>query len=383
LAIPILKTKNAFDSLIEQQFVFTYNGSQVFKNRLVIYKNSDNSQVYDNTETTFQLYHTLSASVLTNGVQYNAKLSVFDKDGNESGFSNSIVFTCHKTPILSVDIEQNQIVKNSYLPINLTYTSEDGELLNYWNLILYNSGNVQISQTDQILATQSMGTTINSLENNTAYSFEIIGTTVDGMIISTGKINFSVVYIEPTTFNKVILTNNSDDGTVGVESHLISVDGQTNMNPITYIDNIEMDLTQGNKVWFDNGFQISNNFTKQLIIRNPLPYQIIYYATNGTEQLSLKYMLGDFEDGEKAYFLLEIINPILTTRIASDIFNKLDYSEAVYVDIRNKDGLWGIQVNNYSVSVEEWNNYNLTVEEWNNKNINIEDFRLKGKLLLT
>jgi len=142
-------------------------------------------------------------------------------------------------------------------------------------------------------------------------------------------------------------------------------------------------LTQGNKVWFDNGFQISNNFTKQLIIRNPLPYQIIYYATNGTEQLSLKYMLGDFEDGEKAYFLLEIINPILTTRIASDIFNKLDYSEAVYVDIRNKDGLWGIQVNNYSVSIEEWNNYNLTIEEWNNKNISIEDFRLKGKLLLT
>ena len=343
----------------------------------------DNSQVYDAIETTFQLYHTLSASVLTNGVQYNAKLSVFDKDGNESGFSNSIVFTCHKTPVLSVDVEQNQIVKNSYLPINLTYTSEDGELLNYWNLILYDSGNVQINQTDQILATQSMGTTINSLENNTAYSFEIIGTTVDGMVISTGKVYFSVIYIEPTTFNKVILTNNSDDGTVGVESHLISADGRTNMNPITYIDNIEMDLTQGNKVWFDNGFQISNNFTKQLIIRNPLPYQIIYYATNGTEQLSLKYMLGDFEDGEKAYFLLEIINPILTTRIASDIFNKLDYSEAVYVDIRNKDGLWGIQVNNYSVSIEEWNNYNLTIEEWNNKNINIEDFRLKGKLLLT
>lgn len=344
MSLPILAIQSSFDALNDRRFNFNYQGNQVFKNRLIVYKASDNSEIYNQIQTSFTLYHTLPANSLQNGIQYSAKLSIFDKDNIESDFSNSIAFTCHKTPVITINVPNNLIVQNSYLPINVVYSSSDGEVLDHWRLILYDSGHSVIKSTDIILASSSMGTTINGLENSKQYYVEVIGTTVNKMTCTTGQIAFSVTYIEPTVFSQVIATNIPEDGVIKVESHMIDIEGKSVPDSPIYINNNEVDLTtSGSKVWFDNGFIINGDFTEQYVLRNPLPYQICINTTNGVEIMTVKYMLGDFDTGEKAYFLLEVKNKVLTVRVATEIFDPLQVSQSVYLLIRRVNNLYAIK----------------------------------------
>ena len=89
MSSPLLYNKNAFDSMTETEFLFNWIGNQSVKNRLKIFKNSDNSQVYDQTLTTFQLKHTLPANTLINGETYWAEVYAIDINNTQSPASKS------------------------------------------------------------------------------------------------------------------------------------------------------------------------------------------------------------------------------------------------------------------------------------------------------
>ena len=74
---PVLNTQVAFDATQAHTFTFTVYGSgaQVTANKLTIRKQSDNSIVYQQQQTTFKFEHTLPAGSLTNGNYYNAPSS--------------------------------------------------------------------------------------------------------------------------------------------------------------------------------------------------------------------------------------------------------------------------------------------------------------------
>lgn len=252
MSIPIITLFKTFDATKDFTVIFSYNGSQVFENQITVRDNVTNVVIYQHKVESLQLNAIIPADTLTNGTQYNCYINVFDEDGKISDNSETVVFTCHKTPIISIDVSANQIIKNSYLTVNVSYTTVDNELLNYWKLRLYDSGDVLIRETDEFLATQTMQTIINGLENNASYRLEVIGTTVDNMEVSTGKIPIAVTYKQPDIFNKLELINLPEDGEIKVDSHLIAIEGKSLPSPPSYINNTEIDLSKYCKYILDD-----------------------------------------------------------------------------------------------------------------------------------
>ena len=94
LTRPTLLPVPAFDAT--QQFTFTFTAqsgtSQIVANKLVIRNQDTNDIVYEEKQETYRYEHTLNAGELTNGVYYNATLTVFDANDNESTASIPILF---------------------------------------------------------------------------------------------------------------------------------------------------------------------------------------------------------------------------------------------------------------------------------------------------
>ena len=127
MVTPILLSKLAFDKSYATTFPFTSNGgNQVVKNRLQIANNVTGVVVYDSTQTTYQLYHTLAENTLTNGTYYNARLKTYDVANNESEWSNTIQFYCFQTPTLTFQNFQSTI-NNSTQLFEALYSQFNGE----------------------------------------------------------------------------------------------------------------------------------------------------------------------------------------------------------------------------------------------------------------
>jgi hypothetical protein len=320
MSIPVITSFQAFDATKDFDITFSYKGNQVYGNQIQIYDNALNEKVYDDTVTSFQLKHLITANTLTNGLSYYVILRVFDKNNSYSDFSSSVLFNCFLSPTFSIDITSNQIVENSYLDVNISYNSTDGELLNTWQISLYDSGNVLISITDIIYASVSLTTSVSGLINNNKYYIKATGVTLHGMELSTDLIPFNVQYIRPTMFSQVALTNNSINGDVEIQSYMASIEGAANPSPPTYIDDKEIDLK----------------------INIP---SVLDVFSNGSNTITLFVMKGTFSIGaeEQLYFLLNVSNGITNYRVATKPMDlPTSDSQQIYIDIRKKDNLYDI-----------------------------------------
>ena len=145
---PLLYNKQAFDSTEITEFIFNYSGNQSIKNRLRIFNNVDSTQVYDGTQTTFQLKHTLPANTLINGNTYWCEVYTIDINEVQSPASNKIIFKTFTKPTWSFsNLISDQIIRNSSYQVQLTYSQPEGELLNSYQVSLYNSGQSLLHQS--------------------------------------------------------------------------------------------------------------------------------------------------------------------------------------------------------------------------------------------
>lgn len=89
LTRPTLIAVPSFDAT--QSFTFTFTvqsgSSQIVANQLTIRRQSDNQIIYNEKQETFKYEHIVNADELTNGTYYNAVVSVFDVDDNQSPVS--------------------------------------------------------------------------------------------------------------------------------------------------------------------------------------------------------------------------------------------------------------------------------------------------------
>ena len=97
LTRPTLIAVPSFDAT--QSYIFTFavqsGTAQIVANRLTIRRQSDNQVVYDEKQETFKYKHVVNANELVNGTYYNAVVSVFDADNNQSPTSIPIQFWCY------------------------------------------------------------------------------------------------------------------------------------------------------------------------------------------------------------------------------------------------------------------------------------------------
>jgi hypothetical protein len=111
MAKPILYNADAWDSSKEKTFNFLWEGNQSFGNILQIRNNLTDKIVYEESETTMQLKHTVPANTLKNGILYNVRVAVIDIDNNVSEYSDPMLFYCYTTPTFTFDnIQENQVI---------------------------------------------------------------------------------------------------------------------------------------------------------------------------------------------------------------------------------------------------------------------------------
>lgn len=302
LTRPTLLQTAAFDATQEHifQFVVQGTGSQVVANKLTIRDQETNQIVYTEKQETFAYQHTVNADELTNGKYYNAVLSVFDTDNNESAASIPIQFYCYTTPTIAFsNLPVNNVVTNSSFNFEFTYNQVQGERIDRYIVELYDTEGEVIFNSDAQYVTDGTppyngSYQIKGLETDTQYGISIRAITINDTEISTGTILFTVAYSKPDIFTALQLENNCKGGYIYIKSNLIFIDGDSNPSPPIYIDDKEVDLTNPDHwVEWNDGYTISGDFLARLWFRDPNPYSQIFELSNiAGQSIKLNFMQG-------------------------------------------------------------------------------------------
>ena len=327
---PILSSTNAFDATISHNFQFfvSPNSDQIVANRLVVQLASDNTEIYNEISTTFQYIHTLPQNSLTNNAQFYAYLTTFNSNNDESLSSNIILFSCYSTPIVQfTNLNPDQIINNSGYEFDLSYTQNEGEEVESYQIVLYDINNEQIATSGTLYDTL-LKYSFTGLLDNVGYKIKADIVTVHGMIATTGYINFTVNYTTPIIASALILENLPNSGQIKISTNIINIVGTSNPDPPTYIDNEIIDLTQGEDyVQFDNGFNLNGDFTLKLWGLNFTNQEILctLYGENDTEITKYRIEIQYFYDqifvnvtvGSLKYHIYsDVISP---TPLSSDV----------------------------------------------------------------
>ena len=288
LTTPILYSVSAFDA--QNSFAFQFasiGGSQVVANTLTIKDNATLTAIYSETQTTFKFEHILPANTLTNGTYYQATLTTKDAQGNISTPSAPIQFYCYSQPSFEIsNMPAGNVVTNSSYAFTVTYNQAQGEILNAYVFNLYSVSGALISTSNVMYNTDSslplnVSYLFSGFEDNASYSIEVNGVTANGMQITTGRISFTTNYTNPETFSDLILTNNCKGGYITIKSNVIGIDGVSNPEMPTYIDNKEIDLTDtGSYVQWIEGYRINDDWTMRLWGHDFTPNSEIFRFSN-------------------------------------------------------------------------------------------------------
>ena len=299
LSTPILFTPPAFDATEDYNFTFNVlSGDQVVSNTLTITNNETNQQVYSANQTTFRYIHTVPAGTLTNGTYYSATLVTFNSSGESSSTSNEVQFYCYSTPTFTIsNLSSGAIVRGSSIELDIYYDQAQSELLNTYSVILYDQSLTPISNSGILYANSTdvpltVNYTITELENGNIYYVVATGVTVNNTTITTPNYNFTVNYSTPSVQTLLQLTNNCAGGYITVQSNISAIGGTVTPSPPVYIEDSELDITNGNVVW-NEGFTIPGDFTCLIKGRDFGNYSTVAIFTDEKgATLTIDYMLG-------------------------------------------------------------------------------------------
>lgn len=302
LTQPLLYSTAAFDATKAHDFeFFVVGGSQVVANTLTIKTNPTTGtpqQVYQGRQVTYKFTHTLPAGTLTNGTYYQATLTTEDAAGNVSAASLPIQFWAYKDPTFKFsNIPSGNIITASNFQFEVEYAQDQNEPLNIYVFNLYSlSGSLIASSGAQYTTADTVPLTVSylftGLEDNTSYRIEAIGYTSEGTAITTGQVQIAVSYDTPSVYSPLVLTNNCDGGYITIESQVIGIEGQSDPDPPTYINNKEVDVRQdGTYVRWVEGFEITNDYTLGLWGRAmTLGETVLVMLNNYEDSVEIVYM---------------------------------------------------------------------------------------------
>lgn len=307
LTRPTLLTTTSFDATQPWTLLFNVQpgGSQVVANQLTIRDQTTNDVVYQGIQNTFKYEHTIPANTLDNGGYYNASVIVYDAQGGQSLPSLSIQFRCYSAPTLEfTNIPDNNVINNASFEFAFTYSQSEGEKLNNYIVNLYNASQVLLS-TSKVVYVQD-GTSpfsgnylFSGFENSTVYYIEIVGATINGAVVETGKVQITVNYKRPDLFTLIELNNNCNEGYISITSNLVIINSENNPEPPIYINDEEIDLRgDGYYVQWNQGYTINGDFLSRAWFRDPNNNSVITQFSNTAGQTIKIYYMTGYENVE-------------------------------------------------------------------------------------
>lgn len=366
---PIILTIPAFNSTSDSYIYFTsVGGDLIVKNRLVIKNNLTNVVVFDDTTTTYSMSHLIPSNTLTNGTNYNATIYTYNNDNEVSQPSNIKSFYCYFTPTLEItNINNGDIINTSNVEISMQYNQIQGERIKSAIINVYNSSNVLVSTSDIMYSNSAPPNIFNfllsGLESDKEYTIKASGITVNDTEFNSEEVTFSVKYEVNDSYNQVELTNLCDSGCVEIKNNLITIEGETNLSIIKYIDNTKIQLNNsGDYLKWTKGYSFnSNKFTLGLWLN---PYQNgeicrIYGDSKDTYyMLKLCKSLPYGESEVKSYIeLYGYENGLLKVFKRSNYFSQFNNMTNATIYLRKNENTYTIFVliNSSTDNIITWN----------------------------
>lgn len=249
----ILPLSPSADSLIR----FYYTDSQPVKNRAIITDNATGDIVYDQTEETRTLTHTVPAGTLTAGNTYLIRIQVFDVNGNSSNLSEPALFHCFTSPVFEFrDLSDKSTTCNANITPALNYVQEEGEPLKCVEFFKYSADQTVLTRSP-VIYSQNPSYEFHTLQNNTTYYFRAVGETKHGMQLDTGYIEVTTRF-ETIPANIVFTVDNIySEGYIQFTSNIIIVDYELENGNYTLEDGL---LTLWDNSLTYSGFSAKDDF---------------------------------------------------------------------------------------------------------------------------
>lgn len=341
-----------FDALIGTTIKFSWSGNQIFKNRCIIKNNDTNEIVYDKTIDSFKYEHPidLTTATLKNGEKYNAYITVFDRENKESDIQSiGKSFLCLKTPIFTFNnISPNQVIAASSYKVALSYSQENGELLDSWSISLYTLSHTVLATSGTVYDTSDLSYLFSGFANKNKYSVRAIGRTVNGIDLDTGFVDISVTYDIRNVFSLLEPTNMAKQGGIQIRSNIVSSEGHPEKD-VVYINGEYVDL-RDNVLWYTEGFEFKNDFSCAIVFYNTKPNQTVLTLYNDNHDeltISATYRVGYWESTEmRGRYELRITSYYSTVVIYSNILDLPTDDDKIGVCVTRDKGFYNIEIAN-------------------------------------
>lgn len=368
LTTPIMLLTTAWDA--SQTHTFNFNvigGDQVTKNRLVIRDQSTNNIVYDQTQTTFKYEHlVIPPNGMQNGKYYSAQVQTFNAQGASSALSLPIQFWCYSVPTIEfTNMPVDRVIRNITYSFDFIYNQAQGEVLDFWEMRLYDSGgHLLTSSGSQYPANPSVPLTgsylIEGLDDNATYSIKIVGATINGTVVESEEITFTVDYERPSQFAVLQLENNACEGYIRITSNAAIIDGKSNPSPPVYIDDCTKVDARPDGYWvmWDEGCRIDGNWTigiwgSEYNINKPL---FLQWTPNNTdrnpERLEITYnesWQGGTDQQLYSFVKMKVWYRNQTPHVVYSNLIPAVTTEQIFIWARRIDNLFDLRIENLGV----------------------------------
>jgi len=263
---------------------WSVSGAVQTEYEISIEDNSDDTNVHSTSKvSSYSTEYDLPSSTLTNGGEFKLTITVYDENGN-SATSEPIVFVTSARPVLTMDTIGT--VANSSYNFSATYSQAESVPMSTYIAYLYNDNQTLINQSNikTILPIEHLFT---DLQSETSYYVEFHATSDKGLTGTTGMVQFDVLYTRPNLAVDLSAQNVSDAG-IELSWYVTQIIGESDTS-VTYVNGEEVDLTDGNKIYFDQNFSTDRDFQLGVWLSSPP-------VSSNYNELTFMTLKGDNDD---------------------------------------------------------------------------------------
>ena len=260
LNTPLIHPIYAFDPQYNYSVSFTYTGNQTVRNRAVVLDNDTYQTVYDSVQDRMRPDHVFPGGTFSPGKSYQIRIKVFDAYGNESPFSEPVLFCCYSTPEFRFDaLDKNTILHTANPKLTLIYSQKEQEALQDFQFLLYDYDKTLLTSSEHKYDASDMTHIFYGLKNESEYYVRATGTTVHGLRIETDYIKISIKYFLMPANVLFEAKNHPENGSIALESGVIDIGYEIENDNYT-IKNSELIIGSDNTLTYNAGFEITDEF---------------------------------------------------------------------------------------------------------------------------
>ncbi|AJA41366.1 putative carbohydrate-binding CenC domain containing protein [Geobacillus virus E3] len=250
--------------------------------KIDILSNIDNSLIWTtNKINSYSLKHTIPTGTLTNGNEYKIQITIWNAN-NETATSDAEVFQTSSRPVVTVD--PIGTVNSFSYNFTATYSQAEGVALRNYVVYLYDDHQNLIDKSD-IKTTLPMEHLFSGLQTEKTYYIEFQATSTKGLVGTSGLVQFNVFYYRPK-MNVNLQVKNVENAGIELSWYVTQIIFE-NENGV-FIDNEKIDVTNG-KIYANEGFDISSDFSLKLWIENPKNKEDLIVLNGVNGQIKLQY----------------------------------------------------------------------------------------------